>query len=90
MSGVCRREWECSNLGPVEGGYLIGSDTKGGHSLFVCTLGRRSSFVARSVVLVNIGESARSRTNLVVEDGILQTLEKPGRTFVVLSVVGKT
>ena len=43
-----------SDLRPAGRGQLIILDAKGGHSLSVCTLDRRSSFVARSVTLVNI------------------------------------
>ena len=47
-----------SNLGPIERGYLIGPYTEGEHSLSACTLDRRSTFVAQSVVLINIEKSA--------------------------------
>ena len=52
------RRGSFSNLGPIERGYLVGPYAEGEHSLSACTLDHRSSFVAQSVVLINIEKSA--------------------------------
>ena len=62
---------EYSDLGPVEAGYFIGTDAKGGCSLSVCILGHIPSIVARPVVLVNTEKVAKLRTNLIMGDGLL-------------------
>ena len=49
----------------------IALDIKGVHSLSACTIVHTSSFVARSVILVNVEKSVKLRTNLIVGDGLL-------------------
>ena len=60
-----------SDLDPVERSYFVGLGTKEEHSLSVCTVVRRSSFVARSVIPVSIEKSVRLWANLMVGDNLL-------------------
>ena len=47
----------CSDLGPMDRGYITVLDKKGRHSLFVYTLDHRLLFVSRTVALVSIKKS---------------------------------
>ena len=46
-------------------------------------------FAAPPTVPVSTKESVESRTNLIVDNGLLQVLEKPGYVFIVLNVISK-
>ena len=52
-------------------------------------LDRHSTFAVTSIALVNVGKSAGARTNLIVENSLLETLEKPEHIFIACGVVGR-
>ena len=51
-------------------------------------LDRQLTFVVTSIAPVNVGKSAGARTNLIVENSLLETLEKPEHISIVCGVVG--
>ena len=89
MSGACDRKRGTFRPASWERGYLIGFDANRKRLLSVCTLDHRSSFVARSVVLVSVEKSVRLPTNLIVGNDLPYIFKKPNHPFTALGEFGR-